>query len=216
MNMSPIAVRNKIKAIQARRPRLTVPSYYDSSEISRLNMADHATVRFSVISAQRLADRSKDIQLHRISAWQPVRSSVYSNSALDAKQSYLWTNYNSSNRFGKLPVTNSRFKSAMTPEPHSNKTPITRSRQTRQSSADSHLKSSLKMKSTLMRTDLSSSQTIPFISDDQQTNKNEITDCDVEFREYVDRAIVKCADWLIKYVFNSDVYESNDEHLSCT
>ena len=32
VNASPIAVNNKIRAIQTRKPRITLPSYYDFTE----------------------------------------------------------------------------------------------------------------------------------------------------------------------------------------
>ena len=238
VNASPIAVRNKIKAIQARKSRLTVPSYYESTEIRPLNPnSGHglttSTPSFTVITAERLVDRSKEIRLDRIPLRQPARPSILSSASVN-QPSFLWTNYNSSNGFNKQPAaaTHSNPTTITPPGLDSSKNkssggkiseiPSRRSRPTITSQPmsltpiNSRPKSSLKPKSPLIRTNRSSQRTMQrhlaiYESDDEKENLMLI---DEEFREYLDKAMVKCADWLIKYVFDRKVDEQTMEELA--
>ena len=241
INASPIAVRNKIKAIQARKSRLTVPSYYDSTEIRPLNTHNahgltNSAASFTVITAERLVDRSKDFRLDRISSRQPPRSSILTSTSVN-QPSFLWTNYNSSNGFNKQQqaATHSNSTTITPPGRDSSKNkssggkipdipPPRRSRPslpeqpTSLTPINTRAKSSLKPKSPLIRANHSSQRTnhrhlAIYESDDEKENLMLI---DKEFREYLEKATVKCADWLIKYVFDQKLDEqSMDEFLSC-
>lgn len=200
-NDSPIAVRNRIKAIQSRKARLTVPTYYDSTEIRPLNIngVTNSSTNFSVITAERLVDRSKDYRLDRNGTRLTSRPSIGSNSSLH-QQSFLWTNLNSLNSHSRnfsATTTQVRSRSSIA---QPNETNVThRRRQTSNEhrtqispmTNDSRVKSTIKSKSSVNPNQQS-------LIDNKEQNVELI---DEQFQEYLERANAKCADWLMKYVF---------------
>ena len=109
---SPIAVRNKIKAIQSRKPRLTIPTYYDSTEIRPFPLL-HSSASFSVITAERLVDRSRAFR--QAAAMPTGRPSVLSSTSFASQ----------SNAFHRMPEIPPRRRSRPTViERHNTLTPI--------------------------------------------------------------------------------------------
>jgi hypothetical protein len=208
VNASPIAVSNKIKAIQARKTRLTLlPTNHDYTDMRPLNFGynggvTHSRTDFSVLTAERLVDRSKDIRLDRISTRQPPRPSVLSTTSTN-QQSLLWPNYQSSTGCNKHLQTQSN-STTITPPATKNKSPggkmpdIPRHRNRRNSLTPIEPQ----QKSTVKKNPITNTprRTNHFLMNEgDEDDENLIDD---EFEQYLEKAIVKCADWLIKYVFN--------------
>jgi hypothetical protein len=206
INASPIAVNNKIKAIQARKPRLIRPSDYDYTDIRPLNIAHdipNSSANFSVLTAERLVDRSKCIRLDRIPTRQPVRRSVLSTTSAN-QQSLLWANYQSSTGFHKQSQTQSHSTTITPPvigstknksvggqtlDIHQRRTPqVMIEQQNSLTPIKSEQKSSKRTNNNIFPL-WENEENLPVIMDD-------------EFEQYLEKAIVKCADWLLKYVFN--------------
>lgn len=223
VNASPIAVSNKIKAIQARKTRLTlIPANNDYTDIRPLNFGytggvTHSRTDFSVLTAERLVDRSKDIRLDRISTRQPPRPSVLSSTSTN-QQSLLWPNYQSSTGCNKQPQTQSN-STTVTPPATKNKSPggkipyISRHRNrqplfNRQNSLtpiEPQPKSPIKKMPVINVTERTNH--FPIHENDEDDENMAV---DEEFEQYLEKAIVKCADWLIKYVFNEKSDENNN------
>ncbi|CAF1248010.1 unnamed protein product [Rotaria sordida] len=242
-NASPIAVSNKIRAIQARKTRLTpLSTDHDYTDIRRLNFGYSGGVTssrtdFSVMTAERLVDRSKDIRLDRISKRHPPhRPSVLSTNV--NQQSLLWPGYQASNEGNKQHQIPSNPPTIMSPAVRSYKNKslpggkipdLNRSRNRqlyndRQSPLkpiERQKKSILKTKSSQIkihnvpeRTNHNDLRTYGTEEDDENIlideENNENIFIDEDFERYLLAANVKCADWLIKYVFNQTVNEQND------
>jgi hypothetical protein len=264
VNASPIAVNNKIRAIQTRKPRITLQSNYDFTDIRPLNIGNTSGIinssgTFSNLSPVKLVERSKELRLGRIAAnRQTPRPSILSTISTTNPQSLVWPSYNSPMGFAKqLPVnspavsptgfgtTMNKLSNGHVPEIRQRSTrPQTIARQPliEQQNIlipiDSRHKSLPKTKSSVLKTyhqtisknksSFPSSNTQPLqISHNdyfkQLNNNNDIIHfyeseedienvlvMDEEFQEYLGKAIVKCADWLIKYVFDK-TYDENDE-----
>jgi len=232
IDTSPIAVSNKIKAIKARKTRLNpIPTNSGYTDIRPLNFGYNGGVSHSnsnsnvtVWTAERLVDRSKGIRLDRISTRQPPRPSALSATSTN-QQSLLWANYQPSTVGNKQLQTNSNTRT-ITPtaiESIKNKSPggkmpeIVR-RRNRQPLID--------RQNSLTPVELQAkSFQSPIFNFPERTTNNNLLGCeteeeeeereveeednvvmDKEFEQYFERAIVKCADWLMKYVFN----EKND------
>ncbi|CAF2579277.1 unnamed protein product [Rotaria sp. Silwood2] len=231
-NASPIAVSNKIKAIQARKTRLTpLPTDHDYTDIRRLNFGYSGGVTssrtdFSVFTAERLVDRSKDIRLDRISKRNPPRPSVLSTNV--NQQSLLWPGYQASNEGNKqhpIPsnpptITSPAVRSFKNKSLPCGKIPDINRRQNRQLHNDrqSSITPNEQQKKSILRT---KPPQIQIHNSADRTNNNDLRTyeteedeenicIDEEFERYLEAAIVKCADWLIKYVFNQTVDEQND------
>lgn len=175
---SPIGVSNKIKAIQSRKTRLNpILTETEYTNIRPLNIGyTNSKEKLTVWTAEKLCDRSKDFRLDRIPTRPTIvrRPSIYSTAIMN-QQSALWTNKQQS------PTTTSPL-----PAPHG----------------------SIKNKPTggkmpeIPRRQIRSNLPQPVTTNSHETSEQE-TDLvmDKEFAEYLEKAIVKCADWLLKYVF---------------
>ncbi|CAF0885892.1 unnamed protein product [Rotaria sp. Silwood1] len=234
-NASPIAVSNKIRAIQARKTRLTpLPNDHDYTDIRRLNFGYNGGVTnsrtdISVLTPERLVDRSKDLRLDRIPKRLPPRSSVLSTNI--NQPSLLWPGYQASNESNKqhqIPSNPPTITSPTAVRSCKNKSlpcgkiPDINRRQNRQLYNDrqSSLTLNEQQKKTILRKKPSQIQihnnTIEKINNnnDLQTYETEEDEenipIDEEFERYLETAVVKCADWLIKYVFNQTIDKQND------
>ena len=181
INASPVAVRNKIKAIQARKPRCTIPSYYDYTDIRPLNFSQgvaSAPARITVFTAERLVDRSRD-----------VRPSLTSNASTSQPVLRWTTSFNSSSDFNrKLPMNSStatfnestRIKLPTVATPH-------------------------------IRPSFSQQPSLPALILPRRTHPTPIDDdpIDDELSEYLKHSELKCADWLMKYVFNEPIAKAS-------
>jgi hypothetical protein len=198
----PIAVSNKIKAIQARKTRLnTLTTNTGYTDIRPLNFGcTNSKGNFTVWTAERLVDRSKDIRLDRIPTRPPARRSVLSTTSTN-QQSLFWPNYQTSAVRNKQPQTYSN--STITPPPAiesiKNKSaggqmPEIPRRQNRPYLFD--------RQNSLIPTERpqKSPERNP-LTEETEDEEEEIV-MDKDFEEYFERAIIKCADWLLKYVFN--------------
>jgi hypothetical protein len=220
VNASPIAVSNKIKAIQARKTRLTLLST-DAiyTDIRPLNFGYSGVVtssrtELSVFTAERLVDRSKDIRLERISTRQTHRPPVLLNTN-NNQQSLLWSNDQPSTTCNKQHPTTLTppFIGSSKNKSSGSKTPGIPQRRIRQTLFDQNyslLPNKAKQNST---SKIQSSQNLVLKS--RENTNNNITNLptseseadeenmrmDEEFEEYLEKAIIKCADWLIKHVF---------------
>jgi hypothetical protein len=260
---SSIAVNNKIRAIQTRKPRINLQSFYDFTDIRPLNIAQqgrisNSTNTFANLSPEKLVERSKELRLGRLTTRQNLRPSVISSNSTANQQSLIWPSYDSPTAFFKQsqvepiimsptafgPIMN---KSSMgnIPDIHQrlNRTQTTTARPPLIEQpinlipVDARHKSSFKTKSSIpkaydrtiakMKSPFVSSnvQPLPMFQNDyfKQFNNNIIQIyeseeddenapfvMDEEFEGYVQKAIVKCADWLIKYVFDK-TYDEIDE-----
>jgi hypothetical protein len=254
VSASPIAVNNKIRAIQTRKPRITLQSYYDYTDIRPLNLGNGSGVtNLGNISPEKLVERSKELRLGRISARPNPRSSVLSTTSITNQQSLLWSNLHSPMGFAKQPQINSPTVSptALAPPLYKSSTgniPDIQQRlsriqnSTRQPSIEQQIlptpveprhKSLPKTKASIPKAyhrtvpkskspyPISHAQPLQILPNDysKQSTRNIIRLCeseddenvpimDEEFEEYLQKALVKCADWLMKYVFDQK-YDEN-------
>jgi hypothetical protein len=186
INASPVAVRNKIKAIQARKARFTIPSYYDSTDIRPLNFSHgvaSATANITVITAERLVDRSKD-----------VRPSFTSNASSNQPVLPWTTSFNSSSDFNRKVPTNSSF----TTFNESTRNKLTSVQMPR------------------IRPSFSQQPQLPALTLPRRTHPAPIEDNpirddddDDELSQYLEHSLMKCADWLMKYVFNEPIAKAS-------
>lgn len=217
---SPIAVSNKIKAIQARKIRLNpLPNDTNYTDIRPLNFGytgGIANSKANVWTAERLVDRSKIIRLDRIATRQPTRPSILSSTTTINQQSLSWPNCQSSNLGNKQLQTHSNSTTITPPVFGSikNKSPggkISEIPQHRTRPPLIDRQNSLppieqqKQLHSLPRTIHNNLLTYDIQQEDDDENENENVEEDLlidkEFQQYLEKAIVKCADWLIKYVF---------------
>jgi hypothetical protein len=220
VNASPIAVSNKIRAIQARKTRLTLLST-DAiyTDIRPLNfgysgIGTSSRTELSVFTAERLFDRSKDIRLDRISTRQTNRPSILLNTS-NNQQSLQWSNDQPSTTCNKqYPTTltppfigSSKNKSSGSKIPDISRH---RSRQTLFDQNNSVLPSKAKQNSTskiqpsqnlVLKSRESTNNNITNLPTSESEADEENMNVDEEFEQYLEKAIVKCADWLIKHVF---------------
>jgi len=225
VNASPIAVSNKIKAIQARKTRLTLLST-DAiyTDIRPLNfgysgVGTSSRTELSVFTAERLFDRSKDIRLDRISTRQTNRPSILLNTS-NNQQSLQWSNDQPSTTYNKQHPTQS-YPTTLTPPfigSSKNKSSGSRipdisrnrSRQTLFDQTNSVLPSKAKPNSTskiqpsqnlVLKSPENTNNNITNLPTSESEADEENMNVDEEFEQYLEKAIVKCADWLIKHVF---------------
>ncbi len=236
MDASPIAVSNKIKAIQARKTRLNpLPTDTSYTDVRPLNFRYNAGVtnpkaNVTVWTAERLVDRSKDLRLDRISTRQLPRPSPLSTTSIN-QPSVQWPNYQVSTLGNKKLRTHSNSTTTTPPAISSikNKTPggqmpeIPR-RGYRQPLADRQnsfipVKPQQKSPQNLIRHSserIINNNPLPIYEpeeeeeeddnnereeEEEEEKEEEEVPVDKEFEQYFERAIVKCADWLLKYVF---------------
>ncbi|CAF1204217.1 unnamed protein product [Adineta ricciae] len=267
MSASPVAVSNKIKAIQTRRPRVTLPSYYDFTDIRPIHIGNtngmtNSLTTFTNVSPDKLHEHSKDLRLGRIFSRRNQRPCCLSNTPAPNQQSLIWSTYNSPSSFPKQSQTHSPSplnrvtnRSTITNIPDINRRSSRAQTTSRHPSADqensaipveSRHKSLSKTKSatpkiyqrttpkskspfttsnTQQTQRLNSNGSKPLNNDNLNQNNNntniiplceseeddeDIPDIDAEFEEYLRKAIVKCADWLMKYVIDKK-YDENVE-----
>ncbi len=218
---SPIAVSNKIKAIQARKTRLNpLPSDSDYTDVRPLNFgytggATNSRTNVTVWTAERLVDRSKDVRLDRIATRQPARPSVLSSTTI-SQQSLLWPNYQPltvenkqlQTQSNSTTITPPAIGSIKTKSPGGKKVELPR-RRIRQPLIE-------RQNTTKPTEPPQKTSQMPPITSPERTNENhhhhfllpkdineneEDVTMDKEFEQYLEKAMVKCADWLIKYVF---------------
>ena len=231
IDASPIAVSNKIRAIQARKTRLShLPTNPDYTSVRPLNFGYNGGVsssqtNFSVFTAERLVDRSKDTRLDRISTRQLPRPSVLSTTSTN-QQSLLWPHYQSPGGGNKqLPTqSNSTTITSLAVRSTKNKSPggkipdlsRRRNRQPLIDRQNSLTPNESQQKSTLKTKPLQ----ISMINSAEMTNHNnnnnhhlptyesddndENIPMDEEFEQYLQSATIKCADWLNKYIFKPE------------
>ena len=211
---SPIAVRNKIKAIQSRKARLTVPSYYESTTIRPFQTTNGngmmtSATSFSVITAERLVDRSKEFRLDRIPVRQSARPSIDLN-PMTTHQSPVCPNLQPSSSPRKTTsAALNRSRSSIghvkeTTSHHHSRRETSAEQRTFHSPAliESRPKSTLKIQP-------SPTQTNPRLQKGKHfhpicPNEENLDFVDEQFQEYFERAMTKCADWLMKYFFNEE------------
>lgn len=219
IDASPIAVSNKIKAIQARRTRLNpLSNDTNHTDIRTLNFGctNSKVDDTTVWTAERLVDRSKDIRLDRIYTRQPPRPSNVSTTSIH--HSVCWANYQSSNLGNKQLQTNSNSTTITPPMFGSikNKSPGGKiseviQRRNRQPLIDRqnslppiekhHQQQQQQQKPHSISQTIHDNLLIADIEDAEEDEEEEDLLIDKEFQQYLDKAIVKCADWLLKYVF---------------
>jgi hypothetical protein len=260
VNASPIAVNNKIRAIQTRKPRITLQSYYDYTDIRPLNIGNTSGTLNSPrnipnLSPERLVERSKELRLGRVSARPNPRASVLSTTSITNQQSALWTNVNSPMGFAKQPQANSSttvipplnklstnnvpdIQVRLTRVPTATRQPLIEQQnsptpveprhkslpKTKTSIPKAHHRTVPKSKSPFP---ISHAQPLQISHNDYSkhsnynNNNNIIRLCeseddetvpimDEEFEDYLKKAVVKCADWLMKYVFDQKHDENNE------
>jgi hypothetical protein len=261
VSASPVAVNNKIRAIQTRKPRINLQSFYDFTDIRPINLTQgrttNSTHTFSNLSPEKLVERSKDLRLGRLVPRQNQRTSFLSSNSAANQQSFIWPSYDSPTAFVKQSQIDSIIVSSTAVAPTINKSPMpdiqprtnrtaTRAPLTEQQTnlipVDSRNKSVLKTKNSIPKAYdrtipkvkspyvSTNGQPLPMFQNDyfKQFNNNIIQIfeseeeeeepeeentplvMDEEFQKYVEKAIVKCADWLIKYVFDK-TYDNDDE-----
>jgi hypothetical protein len=217
----PIAVSNKIKAIQARKTRLNaLTTNTGYTDIRHLNFGCTTGVtnskgNFTVWTAERLVDRSKDVRLERIPTRQPARRSVLSTTSTN-QQSLFWPNYQPSVIGNKKLQTKSNSTITPPPQPPAigsiknkpagGQMPEISRRQNRPPLVDrqnSFNPTELPQKSPerTINHNLPTDETEEEEDEEEEEEEEEIVP-DKDFEQYFDQAIVKCADWLLKYVFN--------------
>jgi hypothetical protein len=264
VSASPVAVNNKIRAIQTRKPRINLQSFYDFTDIRPLNLGQqsrisNSTNAFSNLSPEKLVERSKELRLGRLVPRQNPRISQLSSNSIANQQSLIWPSYDSPTAFFKQSQVDSMIISSTAVAPTITKSPMPdihpRSNRTVRAPLieqqmnlvpiDSRNKSVPKRKNSIPKAydrtiskvkspyTSSNAQPLPMFQNDyfKQFNNNMIQIyeseeedeeaaaeeeentplvMDEEFQRYVQKAIVKCADWLIKYVFDK-TYDEVDE-----
>lgn len=245
VSSSPLAMNNKIRAIQTRKSRITLQSYCDFTDIRPLNIAQNgrmynSTTSFSNLSPEKLVERSKELRLARIAARPNLGTSVLSTTSIANQQSLIWPQNNSSNAFGQENQINSptAHKSSIANMPdilqrtHRTNTTNTRTLlneqqnksipKTKPSIPKAYDRTIAKVKSSFPSTNPAltpifhndyfkqmNTNAIQFYESEEDEENNPI-EIDEEFEEYVQKAMVKCADWLIKYVFDK-TYDQIEE-----
>lgn len=208
----PVAVSNKIKAIQARKTRLnSLPAESGYTDIRPLNFGytggvTNSKANVTVWTAERLVDRSKSIRLDRIPTRQPSRPSVLSTTNT-TQQSLLWPNYQSSTLGHKKLQIHSNSTTITPPAIGSIrkksagiKMPEIPRRQNRQPLIDRQ-NSFTPVEPQQKSLETTINNNLPTYETEQEQDEEEEILIDQEFEQYLDKAIIKCADWLIKYVF---------------
>lgn len=212
LDASPVAVSNKIRAIQARRTRLNpVTNSTTHTDIRPLNFGannapNNCKGNVTVWTAERLVDRSKDIRLDRIHT---RRSGVSTATTTINQISALGANCSSSAVGNKQVQANSNSTIVTPPAISSikNKSPGGKiselpRRRTRPPLIDQQNSPILIEfpQKNLLHCPI---RTINHISMPKDIVEEEVEELilDKEFEEYLQRAMIKCADWLLKYVF---------------
>ncbi|CAF1157035.1 unnamed protein product [Rotaria sp. Silwood1] len=259
---SPTAVNNKIRAIQTRKSRITLQSYYDFTDIRPLNLSNvgGTSTNSSNLSPHKLLERSKDLRLGRITNRHNSRPSVLSSISNTNQHSLIWPSYNSPNGFMKQYQINSptissttlglprnkspnghmpdiyqrlnrtqtitypplieQLNSSMFIEPRHKSLPKTKSSipkayYQRTSKGKSSIPIShipplrISNKDYLKQSKNNINENIVHLYESEEDDEN-VPIIDEEFEEYIQKSTVKCADWLIKYVFDQK-FNDNDE-----
>lgn len=195
IDSSPIAVSNKIKAIQARKTRHTT----GHTDIRPLNFGPgsslgHSKSNVTIWTAERLVNRSKDVRLDRINTRRLGLSTTTTAG--------LWPNCPPS-AGGNKPIQTNSNSTTITPPAISSiknksaggKMPELPRRQLRPPLTDQH-------NSAIFIDIPSPIRTINHIHIPKDLVEEDIEELviDKEFDEYLERAMIKCADWLLKYV----------------
>jgi hypothetical protein len=258
VNASPIAVSNKIRAIQTRKSRITLQSYYDYTDVRPINVTQRGGITsssgtFSQITPEKLVERSKDVRLGRTSTRQNPRPSLLSR-ASPVEHSLVWPGFNSPTMLAKQPQVNSPTitPTALGPPPINKPTAghmpdihqhlsrahtTTRQPLIEQQNSLAHVerhKSLPKTKSSIPKAyhrtmskskspfTITRTQPLQLSRNDSKQRINNVhmyeseeddgnnLIMDEEFEEYREKAIIKCADWLIKHVFDKKYDENND------
>ncbi|UJR31659.1 hypothetical protein I4U23_019140 [Adineta vaga] len=268
MNASPVAVSNKIKAIQTRRPRVTLPSYYDFTDIRPIHIGNtngitNSLTSFSNLPLEKFSEHSKNIRLGRILSRRNPRPCCLSSTSTTNQQSSIWSTYNSPTGFLRQSQVNSPIpsngpmnKSTISNMPEINRRSSRAQTTSRKASTDQEnslvtvelrhksltkTKSSVpkayqhttpKSKSPFTTSNIPQTQIlnsnyskqlnsgnhnknnntnfIPLCESEEDDDDDDIPDIDAEFEEYLRKAIIKCADWLMKYVIDKK-YDENIE-----
>lgn len=194
IDSSPIAVSNKIKAIQARRTRLS-PAINPAghTDIRPLNFGPtsslgHSKSNVTIWTAERFVHRNKDLQLDRI----------------NIRRSGLWPNGSPSTGGNKPIQTNSNSTTVTPPaicsiknKSAGGKMPELTRRHTRPPLTD-------QQNAAIFINVPSPIRTINHIHLPKDlVVEEEVEDLviDKDFEDYLEQAMIKCADWLLKYVF---------------
>jgi len=251
INASPIAVSNKIRAIQTRKSRINLHSCYDYTDIRPLNLTNQTNGQSTRVSPEKLVERSKELRLGRISTRTNPRPSVLSTTSVTNQTSLIWPSCNSQTVFAKetpsgdspTTVTHAMNKSMNVPMPDivqrsSRAQTITRQPLGEQqpnilSSIETRHQSLPKTKSSKPKiiypnVPKPKVDSLQLISNEnvRQVNTTTANDTklysseeddgegvlimDDEFKAYFQKAIVKCADWLMKYVIDKK-YENDED-----
>ena len=254
VSASPLAVSNKIRAIQTRKSRITLQTYYDHTDIRPLNIGQtgrlyNSSTSFTHISPEKLVERSKELRLGRVAARPNVGTSALSNTSVANQQSFICPNNNSTIALGQENEINSPTgnKSFVVPMPEipqrTHRTQATNNRgplneqQNVPVLIEPRNKSIPKPKPSVPKTNdrtmtkaksphppanpaiapifhndyFKQMNTNPIqLYESEEDDENNPLEIDEEFEEYVQKAMVKCADWLIKYVFDQP-YEPIEE-----
>lgn len=197
---SPRAVSIKKKTTQTHKPCIILQSYRDCTDIRPLNNIKDGKSTLPKISPENLIRRSKDLRLALISTGQNPRSSVLSIISKANQQSSIYPNSNSLIECTTERQGNSTIVSPTSFKPALNKSSITNMPDIHQPSIqqqnicnpiDSRYQPLPQIDSSIP---IKVSQNVPLVLDE----------------EYVQNATVKCADWLITYVFDK-TYDKSDE-----
>ncbi|CAF2672684.1 unnamed protein product [Rotaria sp. Silwood2] len=254
---SPIDLNNKLTAIQTRKSRVALQSYYDFTDSRPLNMSNiSGTTNSSNLSPQKLLERSQDLRLGRI----PARPSVLSSISTANQHSLIWPTYSSPNGITQQLPTNSPTMSSTNfglqmnkslnyhmPDIYqrSNRTqtmtyPLLTEQQNSSMFVEPRHKSLPKIKSSvpkpyyrrvakgkasfpisrtqplrasykdhLKQSKNNTNEHIVLLYESEEDDEN-VPIIDEEFEEYIQKSTIKCADWLIKYVFDKE-FDYNDE-----
>jgi hypothetical protein len=237
---SQILENNKIRASPRRKPRMTLQSYYAFIANRPLNIVNNGEKSnrkktISNLSLKQLVERNKELRLGHISTHHnPNRLGLSTKN----QQSLMGPSYNApmaSPKMKKLSIGNMPDI-----HQHSSRTQTTTCQSLTEQQKilmpiDSRHQSLPKIQSSMPTTDQptiskplisTNTQPIPISYNDyfkqwnntvihlhqgEEDEDNLAMDMDEEFREYFQKAIIKCADWLIKSVFDKKYHSGNQE-----
>ena len=242
VNSSPLAMNNKIRAIQTRKSRITLQSYCDFTDIRPLNIAQNSrmynsTTSFANLSPEKLVERSKELRLARMAARPNLGTSPLSTTSINNQQSFIWLPNHSSTVLGQenqitSPTAN---KSSVINMPeiaqrtHRTRTTVNEQpnksiSKTKPSIPKAYDRTMAKAKSPFPSTNPATAPIFQneyfkqmnqnfgqFYESEEDEGENHPLEMDEEFEEYVQKAMVKCADWLIKYVFDQTYDQIEEE-----
>lgn len=231
-NPTPMIVNNspnKIRQVPGRKSRITLQAYYDFTDIRSINLNNS-------LRPEKMIERSQEI---RLAGNKTSRTSFVSSNSTLNQNSYYWTSFNSNglsatkNRASiiAMPEIGPRPSRSKNPsrqgfvEQRNASTPVEPKykllSRTKTTMPKSFHRTITKSKSPMITSRVQPTQFLPketnnilnnqmYESEEDDGNVPQVID--VEYQNYLSKAMTKCADWLIKYVFDQK-YEHFEEDL---